>query len=103
MRDITVRKDMERRLHAEKERYRVAMESSMDLLFEYDIAQDSMYSWGMAGSGGLESGKSYVPDYLNVLEQENLVDYVHRSAWRQLLLGKGGEEPGGAEAAPSYG
>ena len=93
MRDITVRKDMERRLHAEKERYRVAMESSMDLLFEYDIAQDSMYSWGMAGSGGLESGKSYVPDYLNVLEQENLVDYVHRSAWRQLLLGKGGEEP----------
>lgn len=93
MHDITTRKDMERRLHAEKERYRVAMESSMDLLFEYDIAQDIMYSWWMAGNGGCTNGKSYVLDYLNVLEQENLVDYAHRDAWRQLLLGQGGDEP----------
>lgn len=45
MRDVTQRRDMERQLYEEKERYRVAMESSIDLLFEYDIRLQVMHSW----------------------------------------------------------
>ena len=44
MRDVTQRRDMERQLYEEKERYRVAMESSIDLLFEYDIRLQVMHS-----------------------------------------------------------
>lgn len=50
MRDVTQRRDMERQLYEEKERYRVAMESSIDLLFEYDIRLQVMHSWSNIAS-----------------------------------------------------
>lgn len=90
MRDVTKRRDMERQLYEEKERYRVAMESSIDLLFEYDIRSKVMYSWSsISAENSLEkTQRSYIPDYLSVAVRENLVDPAERAAWLSLLSGE---------------
>ena len=94
LRDVTSRKDMERRLREEKERYRMAMQSSMDLLFEYDIEQGAMYSWDMQnGDGQGELNRSYIPDYLAAVDKENLVEPADRSRWLQALQGLSSGEP----------
>lgn len=94
MRDITPRKDIERRLREEKERYRMVMESSTDLLFEYDIVQDIMYSWGMGigDDGKEEMKKNHIAGYLQKVAEENLVDSVTRKAWLLILKGERQEE-----------
>ena len=83
MRDVTQRRDMERQLYEEKERYRVAMESSIDLLFEYDIRLQVMHSWSNIASENSQekTRRSYIPDYLSVVIKENLVDPSDREAW----------------------
>lgn len=92
MRDVTQRRDMERQLYEEKERYRVAMESSIDLLFEYDIDLSIMHSWSnIADSSTAEkTRRSYIPDYLTAVVKENLVDYACRDEWLRLLHGECG-------------
>lgn len=94
MRDVTQRRDMERQLYEEKERYRVAMESSIDLLFEYDIRLQVMHSWSNIASENSQekTRRSYIPDYLSVVIKENLVDPSDREAWLGLLRGERSEE-----------
>lgn len=94
MRDVTQRRDMERQLYEEKERYRVAMESSIDLLFEYDIRLQVMHSWSnIAAENSQErTRRSYIPDYLSAVIKENLVDPSDREAWLGLLRGERSEE-----------
>ena len=94
MRDVTQRRDMERQLYEEKERYRVAMESSIDLLFEYDIRLQVMHSWSniAAENSQEKTRRSYIPDYLSVVIKENLVDPSDREAWLGLLRGERSEE-----------
>jgi signal transduction histidine kinase len=85
---------MERQLYEEKERYRVAMESSIDLLFEYDIRLQVMHSWSNIASENSQekTRRSYIPDYLSVVIKENLVDPSDREAWLGLLRGERSEE-----------
>ena len=94
MRDVTQRRDMERQLYEEKERYRVAMESSIDLLFEYDIRLQVMHSWSNIASENSQekTRRSYIPDYLSVVIKENLVYPSDREAWLGLLRGERSEE-----------
>ena len=77
-----------------KERYRVAMESSIDLLFEYDIRLQVMHSWSNIASENSQekTRRSYIPDYLSVVIKENLVDPSDREAWLGLLRGERSEE-----------
>lgn len=44
--DITHAKQLEKDLEHEKERYRIALDSSSDVIFEYDILNDSYVSYG---------------------------------------------------------
>lgn len=94
MRDITKRRDMERQLYEEKERYRVAMESSIDLLFEYEIGEKVMRSWSNVSDddSSEKTRRSYIPDYPAVVVKENLVDPVDREIWLSLLSGERSEE-----------
>ena len=52
------------------------MESSIDLLFEYDIRLQVMHSWSNIASENSQekTRRSYIPDYLSVVIKENLVD-----------------------------
>lgn len=43
--DITEQKKLQINLEKEQERYRIAMESSADILFEYDLVSDIFYSY----------------------------------------------------------
>lgn len=94
MRDVTQRRDMERQLYEEKERYRVAMETSIDLLFEYDIRSQVMHSWSnvAAENSQEKTRRSYIPDYLSAVIKESLVDPLDREVWLSLLRGERSEE-----------
>lgn len=47
--DITRAKQLENDLEHEKERYRIALDSSSDVIFEYDLLNDSYISYGSFG------------------------------------------------------
>ncbi|MBD5088523.1 MAG: diguanylate cyclase [Clostridiales bacterium] len=47
--DITRAKQLENELEHEKERYRIALDSSSDVIFEYDLLSDSYISYGSFG------------------------------------------------------
>lgn len=47
--DITHTKQLENELEHEKERYRIALDSSSDVIFEYDLLNDSYIAYGSFG------------------------------------------------------
>ncbi|MCH5184951.1 MAG: response regulator [Oscillospiraceae bacterium] len=53
--DITDQKEMENALRYEKERYKIAMDSTKDIMYEYDVKNDVLVTYGdidgMGGSG----------------------------------------------------
>lgn len=51
--DITHAKQLENDLEHEKERYRIALDSSSDVIFEYDLLNDSYISYGSFGKDTL--------------------------------------------------
>lgn len=89
--DITHAKQLEKDLEHEKERYRIALDSSSDVIFEYDILNDSYVSYGSftdstkpkttpvsikAYKRKLLKGKvcdsEEIPDYLDFLSGNNM-------------------------------
>lgn len=79
--DISEQKRMQERLMLESERYRIASELSMDILFEYDIKEDEMlYSYKYREMYGRPVRQ---PSYFR--NRENLHEYVHPDDWGLFL------------------
>lgn len=76
MTDVTETKKLEQALDAERERYKIALASSSDIIFEYDIASDVFTSYGWLSDSDQPSHnmKSVYSHFLSMLKQG---DFTH--------------------------
>lgn len=79
--DITHAKQLENDLEHEKKRYRIALDSSSDVIFEYDLLNDSYISYGSFGRYALpKTTPILTKGFLSLLRKGELChrDYVER-------------------------
>lgn len=90
--DITDRKELEMELEEERKRFRIAIESSPAIIFEYDIQKDSCTTYGSLEK--VKDGVSHegtIPNFLN----GNMQKQIEKPYWEQvtaLLRGRAGTE-----------
>ena len=74
--DVTETKKLEQALEAERERYRIALASSSDIIFEYDIPSDIFTSYGRLSDADrpTHNMKSVYSNFLSLLKRG---DFTH--------------------------
>lgn len=65
--DISVQKNFQHEVEEERQRYKLALETSNDIVFEYDIATDVFCTYQSADSTGGCLAKKQYPDFKNLL------------------------------------
>lgn len=87
--DISDIKALQSALEKEKDRYRVIIENSEDITFEYDILKDYMvFGEGVWEDGVFKYINLEVPQYLKALKTQNMVHPKDIKKTRQLVLGE---------------
>ncbi len=89
MTDMTEKKSLELQLRQEREMYRLALESSADVLFEYNLRQDRMVLY-MFGDEGENKDKKVIENYKQAVMDGQIVDKEDIPKLTSIL--EGGEE-----------
>ncbi len=91
--DVTESRELEEQLKREREMYRLAMESSSDVMYEYTMETDTFIAYEPQID---EHGKSYVemnefPDYQKLLKREKVIHPEDLPKALHNICGGGGE------------
>ncbi len=90
MTDMTEKKLLELQLQQEREMYRLALESSADILFEYHMKEDKMFLYLFGEEGG-GNQKKVIENYSQEILRGNIVAQEDIPKMSSILL-DGGEE-----------
>ena len=87
--DVTHSKRLETDLEHEKERYRIALDSSSDVIFEYDLVNDEYVSYGSFNNNEKPKSKPIVMEqFMRKLHAGKVCDSEHISSYIDFLTGK---------------
>lgn len=87
--DVTYSKRLETDLEHEKERYRIALDSSSDVIFEYDLVNDEYVSYGSFNNSEKPKSKPVVMEqFMRKLHAGKICDSEHISSYIDFLTGK---------------
>lgn len=87
--DVTHSKRLETDLEHEKERYRIALDSSSDVIFEYDLVNDEYVSYGSFNNSEKPKSKPVVMEqFMRNLHAGKICDSEHISSYIDFLTGK---------------
>lgn len=90
--DITQKKKLELELEEEHTRFRIAIESSPAVIFEYDIREDQYRAYGTLSEKNRKNDtEEIVPDFLKK-ELYSLVGEKDAAYFRDFMLGREGKE-----------
>lgn len=90
--DITEKKKLELELEEEHQRFRIAIESSPAVIFEYDIREDRYRAYGtLSETSGKNDTEEIVSDFLK-MELRSLVGEKDAESLRDFMLGRSGKE-----------
>lgn len=90
--DITEKKKLELELEEEHQRFRIAIESSPAVIFEYDVREDQYRSYGtLSETKGKNDTEEIVPDFLKK-ELYSLAGEKDAAYLRDFMLGRAGKE-----------
>ena len=87
--DVTETKQLEQALDTERERYRIALASSSDIIFEYDVISDTFtaYGWFSGSDGARSSSKNVFRDFRQQLRHARFTHADDIEAVEELLSG----------------
>ncbi|WP_394924065.1 ATP-binding protein [uncultured Robinsoniella sp.] len=90
--DITEKKKLELELEEEHQRFRIAIESSPAVIFEYDVREDKYRAYGtLSETSGKNDTEEIVPDFLKK-QLRSLVGEKDAACLRDFMLGRSGKE-----------
>ena len=86
--DVTHSKQLETDLEHEKERYKIALDSSSDVIFEYDLVSDEYISYGSFVDSSVPKSKPIrTTSYKRKLLKGKICDKENISAYENFLAG----------------
>lgn len=87
--DITRAKQLENDLEHEKERYRIALDSSKDVIFEYDLLNDVYTSYGSFGKHIIPKTTPVITrSFLRKLQKGEICQREYRDKYIAFVLGE---------------